>query len=78
MMHGDRLDSVIQIKNETMPTLRACTLDYWNQLVHLDLSMNKIAVVDGVLECSNLRVLILADNMIREIGPRLLVKLPRL
>lgn len=78
MMHGDRLDSVIQIKNETMPTLRAGTLDYWNQLVHLDLSMNKIAVVDGVLECGNLRVLILADNMIREIGPRLLVKLPRL
>lgn len=77
-MHGDEFDSLISVKNEHLPTLRACNLDFCRKLVHLDLSMNKISIIDGAFECANLRTLILQDNLIKEIGPRMLQKLPRL
>ena len=39
-------------------------------LVHLDISMNKIAAIKGGFEHSpNLRTLIISDNLIREITP---------
>lgn len=71
-MHADEMDSQISIKNEYLPTLRACQLDFCRMLVHLDLSMNKISIIDGGFECVNLRTLILTDNLIKEIGPRML------
>jgi Leucine-rich repeat (LRR) protein len=62
-----------------MPTLKACALDSaFRKLTHLNLSMNKIAVVEGGFECSNLYSLILTDNLIKEIPPRLLAKCPKL
>jgi hypothetical protein len=38
--------------------------------------MNKISLIDGCFECANLRTLILADNLIKEIPVRMLQKLP--
>jgi Leucine-rich repeat (LRR) protein len=78
-MNADALDSYIEVKNEQMPTLKACALDSaFRKLTHLNLSMNKIAVVEGGFECSNLHSLILTDNLIKEIPPRLLAKCPKL
>jgi Leucine-rich repeat (LRR) protein len=77
-MYGDPGDSHISIKNEALPTLKACSLDFCRRLIHLDLSMNKIQTIDGYFECANLRTLILTDNLIREISPRMLAKLPSL
>ena len=78
-MNGDALDSHVEVKNEQMPTLRACALDSaFRKLTHLNLSMNKIAVVEGGFECSNLCTLILTDNLIKEISSRLLAKCPKL
>jgi internalin A len=42
--------------------------------VHLDLSMNKIAAVQGSFDCPNLRRLIMSDNLLREISPFMLQK----
>jgi Leucine-rich repeat (LRR) protein len=72
------LDSQISVKNENLPTLKACSLDFCQNLIHLDLSMNKIQIIDGAFECQNLRILILADNLIKEIGPRVLQKVSKL
>jgi len=72
------MDSQISIKNEHLPTLKACKLDFCKKLVHLNLSMNKISIIDGGFECVNLRTLILSDNLIKEIGPRMLQRLPSL
>ncbi len=78
-MNADALDSNVEVKNEEMPTLQACALDSaFRKLTHLNLSMNKIAVIEGGFECSNLRTLILTDNLIKEIPPRLLAKCPKL
>lgn len=71
-MHSDQFDSLIAVKNEHLPTLKACSLNYWVNLTHLDLSMNKISIIDGGFECVNLRTLILADNLIKEINPKML------
>jgi Leucine-rich repeat (LRR) protein len=40
--------------------------------------MNKISIIDGGFECVNLRTLILSDNLIKEINPKMLHKLPQL
>jgi Leucine-rich repeat (LRR) protein len=40
--------------------------------------MNNISIVDGGFECVNLRTLILSDNLIKEIKPSMLLKLPSL
>jgi Leucine-rich repeat (LRR) protein len=77
-MHCDHLDSQIEIKNENFPTLKACSLDFCRRLVHLNLSMNNISIVDGGFECVNLKTLILSDNLIKEIKPSMLLKLPSL
>jgi len=71
-MHSDSLDSQIEIKNENLPTLKACSLDFCKRLLHLNLSMNNISIVDGGFECINLRTLILSDNLIKEIKPNML------
>lgn len=77
-MHSDVLDSQIEIKNENLSTLKACSLDFCKRLVHLNLSMNNISIIDGGFECVNLRTLILSDNLIKEIKPSMLLKLPSL
>ena len=77
-MHSDPLDSSIEIKNENLPTLKACSLDFCKRLVHLNLSMNNISIVDGGFECANLKTLILSDNLIKDIKPSMLLKLPAL
>ena len=71
-MHSDEYDSQISIKNEHLPTLKACQLDFRRKLVHLNLSMNRISIIDGGFECLNLRTLFLSDNLIKEINPRML------
>ena len=51
-MHNDtEKESHMSIKNEHIPTLKACSLDFYNKLIHLDLSMNKISLIDGSFEC---------------------------
>lgn len=78
-MNADALDSHVEVKNEQIPTLKACALDScFRRLTHLNLSMNKIAVVEGGFECSNLLSLALTDNLIKEIPPKLLAKCPKL
>ncbi len=77
-MHSDPLDSSIEIKNENLPTLKACPLDFCRRLVHLNLSMNNISIIDGGFECVNLKTLILSDNIIKEIKPSMLLRLPAL
>ena len=48
-------------------------------LVHLDISMNKIAAIQGGFEhCPNLRTLIISDNLLREISPFMLQKCKQL
>ena len=66
------------MKNESFPTLKVGDLDFLRNLIHLDLSMNKISVIDGGFECVNLRTLILSDNLIKEITPKTFQKLPNL
>ena len=58
--------------------LKACPLDFCKRLVHLNLSMNNISIVDGGFECFNLKTLILSDNSIKEIKPSMLLRLPAL
>ena len=40
--------------------------------------MNKISIIDGGFESVNLRTLILQDNLIKEIPPKMLQKVPNL
>jgi len=40
--------------------------------------MNNISTIDGTFECTNLRTLILSDNLLKEIKPSMLLKLPSL
>ena len=77
-MHNDPEDSQMSVKNEHLPTLKACNLNFFTRLIHLDLSMNKISIIDGGFESANLRTLILQDNLIKEIPLKLLQKLPSL
>jgi len=77
-MYSEEADSHISVKNENLPTLKACRLDFLKNLVYLNLSMNKIAIIDGGFECANLRTLILSDNQIKEITPKAFQKLPQL
>lgn len=80
MMHnGDpEHDSTMSVKNEHLPTLKACNLNFFRSLLHLDLSMNRISILDGGFESTNLRTLILQDNLIKEIPVKLVQKLPSL
>ena len=73
LMTADSLESHVEVKNEAFSTLKACPLDSnFRLLVHLNLSMNKISIVDGGFECTNLKTLIFADNLIKEITPSFL------
>lgn len=46
----DELDSHIEVRNENLTRLTACNLDgQYTRLVHLNLSMNKIAALEGSL-----------------------------
>ena len=58
--------------------MRACNLNYYRHLVHLNISMNKISIIDGGFESVNLKSLVLSDNLIKEITPKMLQKLPKL
>lgn len=79
LMTADSLESHVEVKNEAFSTLKACPLDSnFRLLVHLNLSMNKISIVDGGFECTNLKTLIFADNLIKEITPSFLQKCPQL
>lgn len=61
----------IDVKNENFGTIDVTTAlsRYHRHLMHLDLSMNKIATVQGGFDCPNLRRLFMSDNLIKEISP---------
>ena len=64
----------IEVKNEQLNEVDVVKpLAPYTLLVHLDISMNKIAAIKGGFEnCPNLRTLIISDNLLREITPFML------
>ena len=77
-MQNDPEAETMAVKNECFQTLKACNLNYFKNLLSLDLSMNRISSIEGQFEAANLRSLSLQDNLLREIPPKLLQKLPSL
>lgn len=61
----------VEVKNEMLGEVDvAKPLAHYALLVHLDISMNKIAGLHGGFEvCPNLRTLVISDNVLREITP---------
>lgn len=61
----------IEVKNESLGEIDVVKpLAPYSLLVHLDISMNKIAAIKGGFEqCPNLRTLTISDNLLREITP---------
>ena len=70
----------IEVKNERLGEVDlAKPLAPYGMLVHLDISMNKISAIKGGFEvCSNLRTLIISDNLLREITPFMFAKCKQL
>jgi Leucine-rich repeat (LRR) protein len=52
----------IEIKSEDWPQLDLTAINSYKNLIHLNLSMNKIAMIKGGLDCPLLTHLRLSDN----------------
>ena len=69
----------VDVKNENLGQIDVTSLyAYHRNLVHLDLSMNKIATIHGTIDCPNLKRLVMSDNILKEISPFLLQKCTKL
>jgi Leucine-rich repeat (LRR) protein len=62
----------IEIKSEEWPQLDLTALNSYKNLINLNLSMNKIALIKGGIDCPLLQHLRLSDNVIKDIPPSLL------
>lgn len=71
---------VLEVKNERLNQIELSrALRPYQKLVHLDISMNKIAAVQGGFEgCPNLKTLIISDNLIKDITPFMFQKCKQL
>jgi Leucine-rich repeat (LRR) protein len=67
-MNADALDSYVEVKNEHMPTLKACALDSaFRKLTHLNLSLIKEIPPRLLAKCPKLQLLDLSLNHISRI-----------
>ena len=62
----------IEIKSEDWPQLDVTALSQYKNLIYLNLSMNKIGIIRGAIDCPLLSSLRVSDNQIRDVPQALL------
>ena len=79
---SEHLVKNIEVKNEELPLINQKDIELLKNkfmgLQILNLSMNKIANIEGSIDCPNLTELTLSDNLIKQIHPFLFSNLPKL